>query len=202
MIKRSLIVASLLVAGTNAIAQDINKYYVGIGLNIGSGTQTREYSSGGEYETEYDASSTNIKFGFLKSNGNRLEISIEKISADQTGGNAFNANDTFGDKTSEFIGYNLDYLFVFNSENKLKPYVDLGLGVYKNDEISGYNTSTGDPDTATGIAVNLGAGLIYGITDNIEIESAYKIKSIAWNLDNPDTREIINMMYIGANIKF
>ncbi len=202
MIKKSLIVASLLLAGTSVFAADTNKFYIGAGVNSGSGTQTRSYSSGGEYETEYDASSTNIKFGFLLNSGNRMEIGIETITADKSGGNNFNANTTSGDTSSEFTGYNLDYLIMFNGKEKLKSYIDLGFGIYKNDEITGYNSSTGSAETATGIALNLGAGLVFGITDNIEIEGAYKMKSISWNLENPDTSEKINMLYIGANIKF
>jgi len=202
MIKKSLITAISLLAVTSATATDINKYYIGFGLNSGSGTQTRTYYSGTEYDTEYDASSTNIKFGFLRSDGNRWEIGIETISADKTGGNTFNANSTRGDTSSEYTGYNLDYLIMFNDEEKLKPYIDLGFGIYKNDEIIGYDSSTGTAESATGLALNLGAGIVYGITDNIEIEGAYKMKSIGWNLVSPETSEKINMLYIGANIKF
>jgi len=200
MIKKSLIAASLLLASTSAFAQ--SKYYVGVGINTGSGTQTRSYASGGEYETEYDASSTNIKFGLIKPSGNRLEFTIETIAADRTGGNAFVQNVNHSDTTSEYVGYNFDYLFVFNAEDSLKPYIDLGVGLYKNDEITGYSATTGEAETASGIALNLGAGLLYGVTDNIEVETAYKMKSISWNLENPDTSETINMIYLGVNLTF
>ena len=202
MLKKSLMVASLLLAGTSSVAKDTSKYYIGIGINSGSGIQTRSYSSGGEYETEYDASSTNIKFGFLRSDGNRWEINVDTIAADKTGGSTFNANTTSNDTSSEYSGYNLDYLIMFNGEEKLKPYIDLGFGIYNNDEITGYNSSTGTAETATGFALNIGAGLVYAVTNNIEIEGTYKMKSISWNLENPDTSEKINMMYIGTNIKF
>ena len=42
MIKRSLIITSLLVAGTNALAFDSNKLYLGVGTSNGSGTLTVE----------------------------------------------------------------------------------------------------------------------------------------------------------------
>ena len=201
MLKKSLIAASICLATTSAVAST-NNYYIGVGVNGGSGTQTRTYSSGGEYETEYDASSANIKFGFLLNSGNRFEINIDSITADRTGGNTFFANTNSSDVDSEYVGYNFDYLIMFNGENKLKPYMDLGLGVYNNDEITGYNTSTGEAETATGLALNLGLGLTYSITSNIEVESAYKFKAISWNLDDPDTSEEISSIYVGVNFKF
>ncbi|MDB4257389.1 porin family protein [Arcobacteraceae bacterium] len=201
MVKKSLFVAAVLFATTSAVADD-SKYYVGFGLNNGSGTQTRTYSSVGEYETNYDTSSKNIKFGFLLQSKDRMEISIDTIAADYTDGNSFNLSNTLFDKSSEFTGFNLDYLLMFNGDEKLKPYIDLGFGIYNNKEITGINSSTGNTDTATGLALNFGVGLVYGITDNFELETSYKMKGISWNLENPDVSEKISMSYIGANFKF
>ncbi len=202
MIKKSLIVASLLLVGTSAVAKDQSKYYVGMGIGSGSGTQTRDYDSGDSYTTDYDTSSTTIKFGWIYNSGNRFEISVNNISADRTGGNTFYQNDNSSDTDSEFTGYDLDYLFVWGEDSKLKPYLDLGMGVYKNDEITGYDSSSGDVETATGLALNYGVGLFYDITENIELEAAYKGKHISWNLENPDTSESITFLYTGINYKF
>ena len=201
--KKSLGLASLLLAGSlYGASEDAGKWYVGFGTTSGSGTQTREYSTGGSYSTEYDTSGSGIKIGKVLANENRFEFSINTIEAEYTEGNYFNANVTSGDTTSEFTGYDFDWLITIGENKKLLPYIDLGFGIYNNDEIRGYASGSNTEESATGFALNLGLGLISELTENIEIEGAYKTKSIGWNLANPDVSEDISYLYLGLNLKF
>jgi len=200
MLKKSFLIITLFI-GSSLVASESYKYYVGAGFSTGSGSQTRSYSSGGEAETEYDSSATALKIGMKLKNGNRVELSFDNISADRTGGNTFVHNIDSSDTSSEYSGYGFDYLLLFSKSEPLRPYLTVGFGLYKNNEITGYNTS-GEADTASGFALNFGAGVLFSITTNIELEASYKIKAISWNLEDPDTSEQINALYLGANLRF
>lgn len=201
MLKKSFLIITLFI-GSSLVASESYKYYVGAGFSTGSGSQTRFYSSGSEFETEYDSSATALKIGMKLKNGNRVELSFNNISADKTEGNTFFQNIDSSDTSSEYGGYDFDYLLLFSKSEPLRPYLTVGFGLYDNNEITGYNSTTGEADTASGFALNFGAGILFSITTNIELEASYKIKTISWNLENPDTSEQINALYLGANLRF
>ena len=74
MIKKSLIVAGLLLAGTSAVAKDTAKYYIGIGVSNGSGIFTATDDYGNSITNDYDSSSIPIKIGYMLENNNRFEL--------------------------------------------------------------------------------------------------------------------------------
>jgi hypothetical protein len=206
MKKNLAIIGMIGIMASNANAVEDKNLYLGFGLSSGSGTQTRDYTStyytqGGTYETEYDASGKTIKLGYIFESKNRFEFSISSFDAKRTAGQTFNMN-TNDVQNSKFTGYDLDWLFTFRNKEALQPYLGLGFGVYKNNDIDGYNTTTGNSDTATGLALNLMGGATYHFNDTFELEAAYKSKYIGWNLENPDMKENIGSLYFGANIKF
>lgn len=189
---------------SNASAVEDKTLYVGFGLSNGSGTQTREYSypyTAGTYTTDYDASGKTVKIGYIFESKNRFEFSISSIDAKRTAGNNFAMNTT-DTQNSKYTGYDFDWLFTFRNKEPLQPYLGVGFGVYKNDDIHGYNTTTGNADTATGLAFNLMGGATYHFDDTFELEAGLKSKYIGWNLENPNMHESIGSLYIGANIKF
>lgn len=176
-------------------------FYVGAGIGSGTGTQTRDYSTGGSFETQYDVTSTTVKFGVITATNNRMELSINAITADRTGGNIFfqNTDDT---ESSEFTGFDLDYLITIGDNKMFAPYIGLGFGIYDNGDVHGVNTSTGTTETATGVALNAGVGVLYAPIENFELEAAYKYKTMSWNLSDPDMSEDMTQLYFGANFKF
>ncbi len=206
--KKSLLaigLGSLLVSNLYGFEVEKNLYF-GIGMTKGSGTQTREYSNDyyynpGTYETQYDTSGTTIKLGYIFETKNRFEFSISNYKASKTAGSDFNMN-TNDPKNSKLVGWDFDWLFTFRNKEALQPYLGVGFGVYKNNDIDGYNYSTGKADTATGLALNAMAGATYHINDTLEFEAGYKFKHIGWNLENPEIDESMKNLYFGANIKF
>lgn len=189
---------------SNAVAVEDKNLYVGLGVSSGSGTQTREYSypfTSGTYTTDYDTTGKTVKIGYIFESKNRFEFSVSSFDAKRTSGNSFAMN-TNDKQNSKFVGYDLDWLFTFRNKESLQPYLGLGFGLYKNNDIDGYNTTTGKSDTATGLALNLLAGATYHFDDTFELEAGYKSKYIGWNLENPDMKENIGAFYIGANFKF
>jgi hypothetical protein len=61
--------------GTNSIASENSGFYIGLGVSTGSGTLTMTGDSA--ITSDYDSSSTPIKFGMFMKNDNRFEISLE-----------------------------------------------------------------------------------------------------------------------------
>lgn len=186
--------------------------YIGINMTSGLGTQTRNYSSSyinnyyeqntnGSAETEYDISGINLKVGFITKRKDRIEISFSSITATKLNGDNFNIN-TNDTQKSKLTGIDMDYLLTIGENKMILPYLSLGYGVYKNNDIDGYNLNTGEKTTATGLSLNIGAGLISEIVRNIELEVSYRIKRISYNIDDPDIKESIKMAYLGINFIF
>jgi hypothetical protein len=73
--KKSLILASLVLVGTSSIASENSGFYIGLGVSTGSGAFSRRGNS--VVTADYDSSSTPIKFGMFMKNDNRFEISLE-----------------------------------------------------------------------------------------------------------------------------
>ncbi len=206
MKKNLAIIGMIGIMASNANAVEDKNLYLGFGLSKGSGTQTREYANTyytypGTYTTDYDASGKTLKLGYIFESKNRFEFSISTFDAKRTAGNSFamNTNDT---QNSKFVGYDLDWLFTFRNKEALQPYLGVGFGIYKDNDIDGYNTTTHSTETVTGLALNLMGGATYHFNDTFELEAAYKSKYIGWNLENPDMKENIGSLYFGANIKF
>lgn len=198
-----LITSALTLTTTTALAESPkptnelfskNSFYIGLGKISGSGDEEFSFDSSSE-SYDMDISATPIKFGIILPNG-RFEISYTEIDAE--------FKDDFPDET--FSGFDLDYLFMFSKEQKLSPYILVGLGFYNYEGLQvSYSGETEDLD---GIAFNLGAGLTYSLSKNIEIEAGYNYKYISWDeidvgsYDNVEISEDMTGLYLGINIGF
>jgi len=185
MIKKSLIVAGLLLAGTSSLAFDTNKLYVGIGLSSGSGTLTMTDGLT-EITGDYDSSSTPIKIGYLLNNDNRFEFSLEKMDNKYSG------------ITDTASGWNIDWDFVYPKE-LFSPFLTIGFGSYR------YNLI--DSEDLKGFAINYGVGGLYNINHNLEFEASFKGKTIKWQDVRIGTTTVTSdsvgtAFYIGLNYKF
>jgi len=195
MIKKSLIVAGLLLAGTNAVAKDTDKFYIGIGVSNGSGTFTATDDYGNSITNDYDSSSIPIKIGYMLENNNRFELSIESM------------DHKFDNGTDTVFGWNMDWNFTYPN-NKIgdiiTPYWTIGFGSYTYEDTAQYFD---DNEDLKGFAFNYGIGGLYDINTNLEIEASFKGKAIEWQdvdiggtVVSSDSTGIA--FYLGLNYKF
>lgn len=196
--KKSLIVAGLLLAGSSLLADDANKLFVGIGANIGTGEQTASIA-GISATVDGDYDSMPITFGYITSDEDRFKISYQKINADYS-----SDGETYKE---EYTGFDFDYDWTIQSwkSTKILPYVGVGVDFYNYEQTAQY--LVGDEDL-NGVSLNLNAGILYQPIDNIDIELGYKFKHI--NLQDIrllsgytlELEDDISSIYIGLNYKF
>jgi hypothetical protein len=195
MIKKSLIVASLLFITTSALALDTNKLYIGIGTTTGSGTLTRTSTNGGYASADYDSSSTPFKIGYIFKNNNRFEFSVESMDHKFSGG------------TDTVSGWNMDWDFAYPNHKLadiITPYWTIGFGSYTYEDTAKYFS---DNEDLKGLALNYGIGGLYSINNNFEIEASFKGKVIKWQDVTDGTTTVSydstgTAMYLGINYKF
>ena len=205
--KKSLIVAGMLLVGTSVMAQELNdsgKWFAGIGMFNGSGTETAAAPVSGSTisvsaEADYDASSVPVTIGYVDKRNNRLKLSYSKIDVDWDDGDSDSAT-----------GFDFNYDFTLESikSESLLPYIGIGIGFYNADNTAQYYV---DGEDLKGVSSNLSLGLLYSINSNVEIEAAYSIKHIKWqdtSVYSGSTRidvsmeEDISGLYAGINYKF
>jgi len=189
----SLAVFSMTVSAT----EGDSKWYVGIGGTTGSGTLTATAAVANftaSASADYDTSSIPVKLGIVLENDNRFELSYQSIKA---------TDSSLGTET--ISGVNVDYK-LFIEEPKIKsfaPYVVGGLGLYEWENTAQY--FVGD-DNLHGLSWNIGAGGVYGIDNNIELEATAQYKKINWQDIRVGAINIVSdnsgtELYLGINYK-
>jgi opacity protein-like surface antigen len=176
-----LVLAIVMVIGslTFANAEVKSKYYIGLGISIGSGKVTKKligndetvkhtWKENGNSEISYDYNSfaVPIKVGYIFDSLNRFEFEYKNSEKYK-----------FKDKTMRVRSYNFNWLFVYLEKEKFHPYWMIGLSKYTWKD--GVN-SLQDKKDLEGLGFRLGAGILYDITANIEAELSYKYNSITW----------------------
>ncbi len=171
--------------------------YAGIGIGAGSGYEEWAYNEqynyflGSTYDNLYDysfdATLTDFKLGF-DYDYFRLELSLAKIEITGTESN------TTHDKSVS--GIDFDYVLPFMRDNEnFFPFIAVGLGQYSGGGLG------------SGFAFNLNFGLFYTMTEKVEMEFAYKLKSIQWGTittsdgDALDITEQISYGYVGLKFE-
>lgn len=151
MIKKSLVMASLLALGTSAMAIDVQPFVgagAGVSWNKSEATATIGAVSASESDRNSSASLI-LKGGAILDSSHRLSLSY--APSFHSDANVHNV----------MAGY--DYLIPLNDKNKLYVGAHAGVSSFKGkDEISDYSMS--------GFAYGAQAGYIYDITKNIEFE--------------------------------
>ena len=182
--KKSLVLASLLLVGSTSVMAASNGVYVG--ADIGSTHYDGTVSARGTSATtsESDGSQT-LKVGYYLDTHNRIDAFYQHINIDD--GKAYTTG----------IGY--DYLI---GENKFKPFVGA---------ILGYGSAKDDAGTLniSGTIYGAQAGLNYSINDNFSVEAGYRyMKS---NMDDDIVVSGVNFnveidpisnWFVGVNYKF
>ena len=192
--EKSLIVASILLAGSSLVAAD--GYFVGLDL----GNTDIDYSAKASapsinyYNSEEgsdDGGSQTIRFGKYINSNNRVSVIYQNINADS------------GD--AGFYGASYDYLF---GDEQLKPFLGATIGNGFAD-ISSKNINV-DID---GLVYGLQAGVNYELNKNVSIEMGYRYldADLKWketiSVSNVDVNfniqyDKVKNWYIGLNYKF
>lgn len=196
--KKSLVLASLLLMGTTAaMAGKVGDTIVGaeFGAMHTSSTATATNLTNGTSASESD--SDNTTYEALKV-GKYFEFG--RVGATLGHGNSKDGVD------SNYIGLSYDYMFY--NESKITPFVGASLSYAK-------ATAEGDGFSVDETGVNYGAelGLTYDISNNIEFELGARF--LASNMSGDDTQTIsgtpvkvdidvdnIQQYYFGLNYKF
>lgn len=173
-----------------------SQWYIGMGTLSGDSKTTYSDITNSEEEygnkEEHDALMANIKLGYIFSTNTRFEMSISSIELD---GDMF--MDTNSSGTSTLSGMDFDWIYTPDGTNfgEFATFISIGLGFYTYDDTEGLFDAvdiTDDGSDLSGAALNLGAGLLFYITDTFEIELSYKYKSIGWSLIRASGGEILN----------
>ena len=183
--KKSLILAGLLLVSTSGLMASDSGFYVGI--DAGNTKFGGDVSwSTGSLDIDVDGGSQTLKVGYYMDKNSRVYASYQNIRVE--GGDAYSAG----------LGY--DYLI---GDNALKPFIGV-LGGYtsiKDDEGTDENTK--------GMYYGVQAGLNYAVNQNISLEAGYRymkanIDSTFVDSDGVNTVEVdtIKNWFIGANYKF
>lgn len=204
--KKSLLLASLLLTSSNVYASqtsDSGKMFIGIGISNGAGTETYTLTGGGSSTTseyDFDSKSVPLTWGYITYDNNRVKLSYQKITMDWK----------LGASSDKFSGIDFDFDWTLESikVGNLLPYLGVGIGSYTYENTAQYFA---DNEDLRGIAINLNAGLLYSVSDNLEFEAAYKNKSIqwqdayvysGWTRYDSEMDEKMSSLYLGLNYKF
>ena len=198
MIKKSLVMASLLALGTSAIAIDVQPF-VGVGIE----RTTLDYKAsasalGYSYSYSDDDSDTALKLkaGAILDKTHRLSVSHAKYS------------DNGADVRILLLNY--DYLFPINEKFNLYAGAHAGQAKYEQD----VNTAIGKIDIdMSGLVYGLQVGALFDITKNIELEAGLAYSK--YNVDDTISGTYLGVdysakseledstsMFIGINYKF
>ena len=175
-----------------SVLADDDYLYIGFGLSAGSSTLESE-TSGNTYESDMDHDQTEFKIGYQFSSQKRIEISITNIDLERE-------DDNF---KSEYSGFDVDWHFPFEAES-IQPFVGVGFGLYEYEDTG--HLFFNDEDLE-GVAINLMAGIFIPVTEKVEIELAYKHKTIAWQSVVVETSKVdlttsLNSLALSAKVKF
>ena len=198
MIKKSLVMASLLALGTSAMAIDVQPF-VGVGIE----RTTLDYKAsasalGYSYSYSDDDSDTALKLkaGAILDKTHRLSVSHAKYS------------DNGADVRILLLNY--DYLFPINEKFNLYAGAHAGQAKYEQD----VNTAIGKIDIdMSGLVYGLQVGALFDITKNIELEAGLAYSK--YNVDDTISGTYLGVdysakseledstsMFIGINYKF
>jgi opacity protein-like surface antigen len=196
--KKSLILASLVVASTSMMAIDV-QYFLGAGAE----------SANGNFKTNVNAPSIGYSETFKKDDKDtalklKLGVILDKTHRISLSHSKFGRADT--DVTVILANY--DYLIPVNNEFRLYTGIHAGKGEYKETNIDIIGTAK-----MSGLAYGAQVGVIYDITKNVEFElglayTKYNLdRTINWVDTGVDVSQKLEIedstsMFAGINYKF
>ena len=181
--KKSLILAGLLLAGTSLMASESGIY---VGVDIGNTDFDMTVNLNGSSSSDSDdGGSQTLKIGYYMDKNSRVYASYQNVNADGA------------DIYTTAIGY--DYLI---GNEAYKPFVGAFVG---------YGSAEIDDTTIDISGMNYGmqAGLNYAINENFSVEGGFRYmkSSMEYSISGPGGTasleiDTIQNWFVGANYKF
>lgn len=183
--KKSLVLAGLVVASTSMMAMD-TQYFIGAGAEKTNIDTKSSISDGWSEKGEFKDTGLLFKTGAILNKTHRISLSYTDFSKEGT------------DITSIFGNY--DYLVPLNNEFRLYAGVHAG-------DTKVQVEDTGDKVSFSGLAYGMQIGAIYDITKNVEFELG--LGYTKYNVDRAEDDIWVKLeldkstsMFAGINYKF
>lgn len=172
--KKLALCSALALVSLHAAADVSPRFYAGLNIFAGSGTEHVEWYDDTTFDIDTDVSGSAIYGGYVFPSNNRFEISLTSISVSYDEGD-----------DSDFSGIDFDWKFTLNAEN-VTPYLGVGFGLYTYEDTADVNKG-GD---LNGIALTLAAGVLAKIHERVELDIALSRKGIGWETAETELGDI------------
>ena len=194
-IKMKKIVAGLVLLSLGSSMALAGDYYGGVDFDFGKGSNEVK-NLGTTKDYDFTETAFGIHGGYYFNKNSILELSFKSL--------------TFDSKDSDFkdedgTQFGIDYIYAFNGllENKLKPYLGIGLSTNTKDA----NIERFDEDSIDGFGLKLRGGVYYSVTPKIDIGVEINYNDISWDdlkdEKNDSIVESTNSFYgLGLNVNY
>lgn len=189
--KLNIVIAGLfLTTASMAVTEQDSKYYIGVGMTTDSGGSLVVTEPGASASYDSKTKSKKAKLGMFLENGDRLELSY------QSGNNTLTQT---ADDKYDIKGIDISYKLFFEETKvgSFTPYGVVGIGKHE------LNTVT--DGLLKGNQWAAGAGGVYGIDKDLEVEISAKYTKVDYGKDSSSaTKEYENSgkeLYLGVNYK-
>ncbi len=147
-------------------------WYLGAGLSLGWGQEKLEYADD-TYKEEVSSIATDYTLGYITRHDHRFEATyhIDSLEVDSS------------KKNGKVTSLDFEWQFTF-SDNLLEPYFRSGLGFVSSPYLE-------DDVKLSGVSIQLGTGLIYRLTYNIELDAGIKARVIGWSATKHQGEDLV-----------
>lgn len=147
-------------------------WYLGAGLSLGWGQEKLEYADD-TFKEEVSSIATDYTLGYITRHDHRFEATyhIDSLEVDSS------------KKNGKVTSLDFEWQFTF-SDNLLEPYFRSGLGFVSSPYLE-------DDVKLSGVSIQLGTGLIYRLTYNIELDAGIKARVIGWSATKHQGEDLV-----------
>lgn len=168
----------LMVMPFNPAAADSDKpktdkgWYLGAGLSLGWGQETLEYADE-TYKEEVSSIASDYTLGYITRHDHRFEATFHTDSLEVDSSK----------KNGKVTSFDFEWQFTF-SDNLLEPYFRSGLGFVSSPYLE-------EDVKLSGVSIQLGTGLIYRLSYNIELDLGIKARLIGWRATQHEGEDLV-----------
>jgi len=162
-------VTALLLINSMALAGD---YYGGVDFDFGKGN-TEFKNLGTTQDSDFTQTSFGIHGGYYLNLNSKVELSFKSFNFD------FDNN---SDSDTDGNQFGIDYIYTFDGNLKLKPYIGVGISA------NSLDIKLANKDTIDGVGFKLRGGTYYTVTPQLDIGIELNYTNISWE-DLKDPRD-------------